>query len=54
MDITFWSENVKRIDYSVDLGEDRSKLLEWVLGKQGGKVWTGFVCLRKGTSGRLL
>jgi hypothetical protein len=29
-------------------------ILEWLLGKEGGKVWTGFMCLRTGTSGRLL
>jgi len=29
-------------------------ILEWILGKQGGKVWTGFICLIIETSGRLL
>jgi hypothetical protein len=39
---------------SEDLGIDGRILLEWILGKQSGKVWTGFICLRKGTSGELL
>jgi hypothetical protein len=28
--------------------------LEWILGKQDGGVWTGFIWLRRETSGRLL
>jgi len=28
--------------------------MEWLLGKQGGKMWTVFVWIRIGTSGRLL
>jgi hypothetical protein len=28
-------------------------ILEWILGKQGGKVWTGCIWLRRGTSGGL-
>jgi len=27
---------------------------EWILGKQGGKVWTGCIWLRIGTGGRIL
>jgi hypothetical protein len=30
------------------------KISEWILGKQGGKVWTGFIWLRIGTSGGLV
>jgi hypothetical protein len=26
-------------------------VLKWILGKQGGKVWTGCIWLRIGTSG---
>jgi hypothetical protein len=47
------SENLKGRDRSEDLGVDEKIILEWILGK-GGKVWTGFVCLRIGTSGGLL
>jgi hypothetical protein len=28
-------------------------ILKWIRGKQGGKVWTGIIWLRIGTSGRL-
>jgi hypothetical protein len=37
-----------------DLGRDRKTILEWILGKWSGKVWTGFVWLRMGTIGGLL
>jgi hypothetical protein len=37
-----------------DLGVDEKIILEWVLGKQGGKVWARFIWLRIGTSGGLL
>jgi len=43
----FWSEGLKRRDHYEDL-------LEWILGKQGRKVWTGCIWLRTGTSGGLL
>jgi hypothetical protein len=36
-----------------NLGVD-GKILEWVLGKWGGKLGNGFIWLRKGTSGGLL
>jgi hypothetical protein len=39
---------------SKDLGVDGSTILEWILGKQGGKLWTGFIWLRIGTSVVLL
>jgi len=29
-------------------------ILEWVLRKQGGKVWTEYIWFRKGTNGRML
>jgi hypothetical protein len=37
-----------------DLGVDREIILEEVLRKYGGNVWTGFIWLRIGTSGGLL
>jgi hypothetical protein len=49
-----WSENRKGRDHSGDLGVDRKTILEWILGKQGRKVWTGCIWLRIGTSGGLL
>jgi hypothetical protein len=33
-----------------DLGVDGRMILEWTLGKYGGKVWTGCIWLRTGTS----
>jgi hypothetical protein len=46
----FWLER----DHSKDLSIDARIILEWTLGKQGGKVWTGFMWLRIGTSSGLL
>jgi len=45
---------MKGKDHSQDLGVDGSLILQWILGKYGGKVWTGFILLRIGTSGGLL
>jgi hypothetical protein len=36
---------MKGRDYSEDLGID-GKILEWNLGKYGGKLWTGCTWLR--------
>jgi hypothetical protein len=35
-------------------GVDEKIILEWILGKYVGKVWTGCIWLRIGTSGGLL
>jgi len=37
-----------------DLGVNGNTISEWIFGKQGEKVWTGFIWLRKGTNGRFL
>jgi hypothetical protein len=50
----FWSENLKGRDHSEDLGVDGRIIPEFFLGKCGGKVWTGCIRLRIGTSGGLL
>jgi hypothetical protein len=50
----FLSENLKGRDHSEDLGTDEKMISELILGKLGGKVWTGCIWLRIGTSGRLL
>jgi hypothetical protein len=39
---------------SEDLSVAGRIILEWILGKVGRKVWTGFVWLRMWTSGGLL
>jgi hypothetical protein len=54
MHTIYWLENLKGRDHSEDLGIDGKIILEWILGKQGGEVWTGFIWLRIGTSGGLL
>jgi hypothetical protein len=33
---------------------DAKIILEWILRKYGGKMWTGCICLRIRTSGGLL
>jgi len=53
MHTKFWPENLKVRGHTENLGRD-AKVLEWILGKQGGKVWTGCILLKMGTSGELL
>jgi hypothetical protein len=50
----FWSETLKGRDHVDDIGVNGRIILEWTLGKQGRKMWTGCIWLRMGTSGRLL
>jgi hypothetical protein len=49
-----WLGNLKGRDYLEDLGVDRKIILEWILRKYCGKVWTGCTLLGIGTSGGLL
>jgi hypothetical protein len=49
----FWLKNLQGRNHSEDLDVD-GMATEWILGKYGGKVWTGFIWLRIGSSGRLL
>jgi hypothetical protein len=46
-------ENLKGRDNSEDLSVDGKIILEWILRKQGRKVWTLFIWLRIVTSGRI-
>jgi hypothetical protein len=46
--------DLKGRDHFEDIGVGRKVILECILGKQGGKMWTGFVWLRIETSGVLL
>jgi hypothetical protein len=39
---------VKGKDNSEDLDVDGKIILEWILGKYGGRVWTGIIRLRIG------
>jgi len=50
----FWLENLKGRDHSEELGIDGKIIIEWILGKKSGKVWTEGIWLRIGISGRLL
>jgi hypothetical protein len=54
MHTVFWLENLKARDRSEDLAVDGRIISECIIGKQGGKVWTGCIWLRIGTSGGLL
>jgi hypothetical protein len=49
----FWLENLKRRDHLEDIGVDRNIIIDWMLRKKGGKVWTGCIWLTIGTSGWL-
>jgi hypothetical protein len=46
--ITFLLKNLKGRDHSEDLGRDGKIILEWILGKQGGKGWNEFIWLKTG------
>jgi hypothetical protein len=50
----FWAENLKGGDCFEHLGIDGKIILKWILEKQVGKLWTGFIWLRIGTCGGLL
>jgi hypothetical protein len=54
MHTKFWSENPNGRNHSEGLGLGERILLEWILGKQARKVWTGFAWLRIDSSGGLL
>jgi hypothetical protein len=42
------------MDTLEDLSVNGRIILKLILKKQGGKVWTGFACIRIGTRGGLL
>jgi hypothetical protein len=43
MHTVFWLENLSGRDHVEDLGIDWKVILEGILGKLGGRVWTVFV-----------
>jgi hypothetical protein len=48
------SENLKGRYHAEDLGVDMRIIVERILGKQGGKMWTGCIWLWIGTGDGLL
>jgi hypothetical protein len=54
MNTKFLSECLKGRDQSEDLGVDGKIILDWIVGKQGGKVWSGCNWLRIRTSDGIL
>jgi hypothetical protein len=50
----FWWANLRERDHLEDIGIDRRIILEWILEKLVGMIWTGFIWLRREKRGRLL
>jgi hypothetical protein len=48
------TEDLKGTFHSKGLGIEGRIILEWILEKQCGKLWTGFIWLRIRSSGELL
>jgi hypothetical protein len=53
MHTKLWSENLKGRGHSEDL-DVNGKILERILGRQVGKVWTGHIWLRIRTRDKVL
>jgi hypothetical protein len=51
MHVGFWWESQKEIDHYEDIDVGGRIILEWILERLDGVVWTGLVWLRIGTSG---
>jgi hypothetical protein len=54
MHTIFLFENLKRTDHEEDAVLDGMIILEWILRKFSGKLWTEFMWLRIGTNGVVL
>jgi len=54
MHAEIWFKNLKGRNHSEGLGVAGKTILEWILWKLGGKMWTRCIWLRIGTSGGLL
>jgi len=46
-------ENLKERNNMGDIDVEGNKILEYILRKEGGKVWNGYLWIRIGTSGGL-
>jgi hypothetical protein len=51
--LKIWWKDLKGRDHSENLGVD-GKITEWITVKHDGRLWTGFIWLRIGTSGGTL
>jgi hypothetical protein len=51
MHIGFWWESQKERDHYEDLDVGARIILEWILERYDGVVWTGLIWFRIGTSG---
>jgi hypothetical protein len=49
----YWWERKKKRGYWEDQDVGRWTISKWILERQDGMVWTGFIWLRIGTSGGL-
>jgi hypothetical protein len=49
-----WESQKERDHHKEGLDIGRRKILKWILEKEDGVLWTGFIWLRIGTSGGLL
>jgi hypothetical protein len=49
--LIYFSRKPERRQHLEDLGVDGRIILEWILGKLGGMVWTEFILVRIGISG---
>jgi hypothetical protein len=54
MHMELWWGNHEEKDHYEDTETGKIIILKWILEKQNGAVWTGFIYLRMGTSGGLL
>jgi hypothetical protein len=50
----FRRESQKERDHKEDVDVGWRVIFKWILEKYYGVIWTGFIWLRIGTSGRLL
>jgi len=54
MHTKFWLEDMNGGNHLKNLGVDGKLILERILEKQDGRMWTGCIWIRIGTSGRTL